>query len=304
MEENKTVETPATEQAPEPVSKMSRIEALTVGLEAATDKQQEEPAKPSRKEEPAPQQEKPKYEPPPELTAEERDIFLKSSPEQQATTLRLFKGYQERRAQLNRDLNENGWVKKLAEDVVPFLKATGEKLTPQEALAAALRLRKELEDGDPIENAARYLKRKGYEAPPELLKLKEGSAKNEDPKLLELQKTVDALKLERENEVLKVQVGEFLSDWEKFATQTNAAKQPRFPDVDNSEAGAKLAAKIGSLTNGKTEVSKQFIESVKERLPNAGRVELLTEAYKFYGGRVDDSGPVQKVATNNHLQLS
>lgn len=295
----------APEKTEEP-AKLSRRDALEVAIDAAKSAEpKKQPSRPVKKKEVVitERKETPKYEAPSEFTQEEKEFFSKSTPEQQATSLRLFKGHQDRRAQLGRELQEHSWVKKLADDVVPFLKSTGEKMTPQEALTAALKLRKELEEGNPVENAMRYLKRKGIEVPEGLAKL--AKADEEDPKFSLLQKEIESLKLERQTENLQREAHGFLADWETFQTQENAAKLPRFPDVNNSESGQKLAGEIGSLVGGKTEISKQFIAKVAERLPKAGRVELFTEAYRFLGGRIDDSKAIEtKAATQNHLQRS
>ena len=121
-----------------------------------------------------------------------------------------------------------------------------------------------------------------------------------------MRKEFDELKLERQKETLQREAQGFLSDWGVFSEQKNAAGGSKFPDVmTDSETGRKLAADIGSLVGGRTEVSKQFIAKVRERLPNAGTVELFTQAYRFLGGRVDESpAPVSKAATQNHLQRS
>lgn len=304
-------QTPAEEKVLEP-GKLSRKDALEVGYEAAKSVEPKErnTPKPVKKKEVeiAQIQDKPKHEAPSEYTPEEREWFSKATPEQQATSLRLFESAQRRRADLNREkreLDENGWVKDLVKDINPFLQATGEKLKPHEALTAALRLRQELETGDPVQNAIRLLERKGIEIPEALTKMAEGDKVPEDAKYKELRAELDSIKKEKETEKLQNEATSFLSDWEVFQNQTNAAKAPMFPDVNNSEAGHKMAADIGSLVGGRTEVSKQFIAKVRERLPNAGRVELFTQAYRFLGGRVDESqAPITNVAKTTHIQRS
>lgn len=295
----------------EATPKLSRRDALDVAIKASA-----ESPKPPKKREviinketkesaPIPEPSKPKYEPPSEYSAEEKEHFLSLTPEMQAKDLRLYKGVMQRKAELARELQENGWVKDLVKDVNPFLQSLGEKLRPHEAVAAAIKLRNELENGDPIQNSINYLKRKGVEVPRELLALADGGAENkENSDIASLRKEIESLKVERDQEKIKMEAHSFLSDFDTFAGQKNDAGGSLFPDVNNSEKGLKLAEKIGSLVGGKTEVSKQFIAMVKDRNPSIDRIELFKEAYRFFGGRVDDSKAPNKAATQNHIQRS
>lgn len=300
------VEATPTEKVEEP-GKLSRRDALEVAMAAkeTETKEPRESTRPVKRKEVVINEAKEaqKYEAPSEYNAEEREIFAKSTPEQQATSLRLFKSFQDRRTQLSKDLQENAWVKKLAEDVTPFLKSTGEKMTPHEALTAALKLRQELEDGNPVENAMRYLKRKGIEVPEGLANLAK-TGDTEDPKYIELRKELDSIKLEKEKETIQREAHGFLSDWENFQGQTNAAKSPRFPDINNSESGQKLAGEIGTLVGGKTDLSRQFITKVLDRNPKANRIDLFTEAYRWLGGKIDDTAAPKAATTQQHINRS
>jgi hypothetical protein len=306
--EVKQESTPTSEAVIEP-GKLSRRDAIDVGIQANKEPSNRPPRKREiviAKDEPKQEVQKPRYEAPAEYNQEEREHFLSLTPEMQAKDLRLFKGHQDRRAKLNQDLQESGWVKDLAKDVNPFLQSVGEKLRPHEALTAALKLRHELETGDPVQNAINLLRRKGKEIPQALLDMAAGETpKESNPEFSELRKEVETLKLERQKESLKQEASQFLAAFETFQGQTNGANLSKFPDVNNSEAGVRLASELGSLVGGRTEISKQFIAKVRERLPSAGHVELFEQAYKFLGGRVDDSlAPVSKVAQQNHLQRS
>src|SRR5690606_9927362 len=75
----------------------------------------------------------------------------------------------------------------------------------------------------------------------------------------------------------------------------NKAGGTRFPDVKNDEEGTRLAANIGSLVR-----QPEFQAAVRARIPGASLREFVVEAYRWYGGRVDESEGAKSQV--NHLE--
>ena len=247
--------------------------------------------------------EQPRFQAPGEWTPEERADFESSTPKQQEATLRLYKGRVNKLEEIKREAADLQWAKDLAKEVEPYLKAVGGKKKAHEALIDALKMRREFDEGDPKQAARDYLNAKGIPIPKELLEDAD-SSKISDEKIIPLQKDLDAVKLRLAQEDHAKVTSVLSQAWQGFERAKNAAGTPKFPDVNNTESGIKLSSTIGSLVRGDTDLSKQFIASVRNRIPDADFHVLLSEAYRFSGGRVDDSEAPKTQSTQKHIAKS
>lgn len=300
--ENKEVQ---SETKTEETKGLSLRDALEVANEAIKAPQTTEPEKTEtvKEEVKAPVKEVPKFSAPGEWTPEERADFEATTPKQQEATLRLYNARKVKLEEIKREAADLEWAKELAKEVEPYLKAVGGKKKAHEALIDALKMRREFDEGDPREAAVAYLKAKGIPVPKEL---EEGipESKVDNEKITTLQKSHDELKLrlDREDQAKFSQaIGQ---EWQTFERSKNAAGTPKFPDVNNTESGIRMSSNIGSLVNGVTDLSKQFIASVKSRIPDVTMQVLLSEAYKYFGGKVDDSEAPKTQSTQKHIAKS
>lgn len=281
---------------------LSRRDALGVALEELKSKESKTEVK---EEQPAPQKEEkpeaPKFEPPAEWTKEEKEDFLASSPRQQEASLRLHKSRQGALEQIRRESADLEWSRDLAKRVEGYLKARGVKGDPVSAVIDALDTVNELNE-KPIDGAARVLKLKGYEPPPQLLEL--GKKPDSNPQIEALQNELNAVKSKLASEEATRFKNVLAESWQDFTSTKNAAGLAKFPDVLDGETGTALARNIGSLVDGVTEFSKQFIENTAKRIPGLTLPRLIEEAYRFYGGRVDDSPASRTQDTQKHIARS
>ena len=305
MENEKEEVKEVTEEAAKPEG-LSLRDALEVAVIASKDKEEvkveapTEEAKPVEKEV---SQEK-TFDPPAEWSAEEKEDFKASSPKSQEAALRLHRGRQGKLEEIKREAADLQWAKDLAKEVEPYIKSVGGKKKTHEALIDALKMRREFDEGDPRASAAAYLKAKGIEIPKELL---EGREKESiaDEKIAPLQNQVNALTMRIAQEDQARTAAVLNQAWGQFEQEKNAAGAPRFPDIaTNSESGLRLASYIGSLVSGQTDLSKQFIANAKGRIPDLSYQGLLTEAYRFAGGKVDDSEATKTQDTQKHIARS
>lgn len=291
-QENNTVDKPNIEKG------LSRRDAIGVALEELGATKEEAPTPPPAVEAPP---SLPKYEPPAEYTKEEREDFLQSSPKQQEAALRLHKSRHSTLENIKREKAELQWVKDLVGHVDPYLKARGYKDDPKQAIIDALEMRREIEE-KPIQSTAQILKLKGYQPPKELLDL--DAKVEEDPEKISLQKRLQAVESKLANEELSKMTSVLTDSWNEFVGTKNAAGEPRFPDVLKEDAGPELARNIGSLIDGVSPLSRQFIASVEKRVPNLTIPKLVEEAYRFLGGSINDSSAPRTQSTQRHLVQS
>lgn len=233
----------------------------------------------------------PALQPPAEWSAEEKADFAASSRKAQEAALRLHHSRMGILEDIKRAKAENASLKELADSMGPYLRAVGVDQPSEVALKKALKMWREFEDGDPRAAAAAYLRAKKVAVPKELEAAAEGdgSAKVPDSQISALQTEVNNLKQEREQEKRSATAAVLQQEWGTFESSKNGAGASKYPDINNTDAGLKLSRNIGSLVCGTTELSKQFIANVKDRIPDLTYGKLLEEAYRYLGGRVDDS---------------
>lgn len=244
-------------------------------------------------------------QPPAEWDKESKEDFLQSSPKSQEAALRL---HQRRQAtleeikrgkeELRKEAEENAWAKDVVKEITPFLKTRGDKEPTHAQVIKALKVVNEV-DANTRVAVADILRAKGIPVPAELL---EGEEKNiADAKIIPLQNDLNAIKMELAQERLSKQRDSLSYVWQNFESEKNAAGRLKFPDVDNTEAGLKLASSIGSLVSGQTALSNQFIANVRSRIPGADYHRVIVEAYRYLGGRVDDSLPTKTQSSKQHI---
>jgi len=243
-----------------------------------------------------------KYEPPAEWRQDEKEDFLASSPKQQEAALRLHSSRQSKLEEIKRESAELQWAKDLVKEVTPYLKTIGEKKSPHEALVMALKMHREFETApDPKAAAAAYLKAKGVEVPADFVAKKDSSIEEALSPLHEKIQTLES-KIAEED---RAKFGAVLNQaWQSFSEAKNAAGTPRYPDADDSESGLRLASNIGSLVGGVTEVSKQFIANARARIPDLTYPRLIEEAYRFCGGKVDETQAPTRTQDAQHIARS
>lgn len=243
-------------------------------------------------------QELPPLEPPAEFTRDEQDDFRQLSRKQQEAQLRLHKSRMSRLGEIKTATEEYKFVKDLARQIEPYVKARGHKETAEIAMQKAVALYLETVN-NPKASAAAILRAKGLPVPRELI-----DEESRDPvqeKLAPLEQKIQTLESKLAQEEHQKAATVLNSVWDSFEQAKNAAGTLRFPDA-SGPSGFELASKIGSLVSGQTPLSQQFIETVRSRNPNANIETLLTEAYRFYGGRVDDSAaPPNTLTPQKHL---
>lgn len=244
-------------------------------------------------------------EAPSEWTKEEKEDFKASSRGSQEAALRIHKSRSSKLEEIKTAKRELETYQKLAQDVEPFIKAMGMKESSPVAIQKALQMWKDFEHAEnPYTAAASYLKAKGKEVPKEWfseIKAEKESIKEEiNPLRLQVEQINNRLAQE---DVAKHR--QFLSsEWQVFELEKNAAGSARYPDLNNTESGLRLAGNIGSLVSGESAVSQQFIATVKERIPNPTMQDLIREAYRFNGGKVDESEAARTQTTQSHLTKS
>lgn len=270
-----------------------KTEKREVIRRSPADIQREEPSK-----EVAP---KPSLQPPSEWSKEEKEDFLASSPKQQEAALRLHNKRQAKLAEIKAESSELQWAKDLVKEITPFIKTRAGKEPTHAQVINALKMVNEI-DADAKGSVAAILKAKGLEVPKELLS---NGADATDEKITPLQKELTEIKnklAQRE----QAEMGAVMHQhWQAFESEKNAAGTARYPDINNTESGLRLASSIGSLVRGDTDLSKQFIANVKARIPDLTYPKLFAEAYKWYGGKVDDSAETPRTqATQKEIVRS
>lgn len=249
-------------------------------------------------------QQQPALDPPAEWSKDEKEAFKESSRRQQEAALRLHNSRQKSVSDIRSRQERLQYLEDLEKSVTPFIKALGTKEAPHIAIQKATQMWHDLENAkDPRVKAAEYLQAKGIEVPEGLLTGNE--TQNElDKKLTAIQSELESVKSRQAQEDRTRAEQFFGSVWQNFSSTKNAAGQPKFPDAGDTPEGMKLAGNIGSLINNETALSKQFIASAQSRIPNLTWEKLYEEAYKFSGGKVDDSPAPRTTSQKQHIAIS
>lgn len=293
---------------------LSRRDALEVAMELHNlkekgEKPKEEVAAPAKVEsKQTPQAEEPKkLKAPAQWTKEEQADFEALTPKQQEAHMRLYNSAMNKFSELRQKGDEVKWATDLAKELTPFLKSRGDK-NPVQSISAALKFTNQFGGPDATEAdkracVAAYLRANGMEVPKDFVA--EGDTTKVDEKISPLQKDVNDIKQELSQRKASESAAVMHQVWTTFEATKNAAGTARYPDINETETGLKLSSYIGNLVRGDTELSKQFIASVTARIPNLTPHQLLEEAYKFGGGRIDDTQSTARAQDpQKHLQQS
>lgn len=197
-----------------------------------------------------------------------------------------------RTQEVTRLQNEHRDLRKLAEVVHPYLEAAGQRgkdpyRAIQEAVSAINEIRK-----DPRAGISELLRL--HKLTPDDLKEKSAGQTATEAS------TALTSRLERvEHEITRREHQEvanaFGTVFDQLGAATNKAGGKLFPDINESEAGIALAGRIGS-----TVWDKNFQQAVRERIPDATFGDFVIEAYRWHGGRVDQSAGVS--SPQEHIQ--
>lgn len=278
-------------------------DAIEVSLIAHEAPDKQEPA-PIAKVEPAKVEPEVKpLDPPAEYTGAAKTAFQKAPREVQEDIIRLHRSQSDRLGEIKRESAELQWAKDIVKEITPFLKTRGDKEPTHAQIIKALKVVNEI-DGAPKKAVAEILKAKGLEVPKELLE-EEKTATDISAQLSPLQARLNALESERAQEIATrtQEIGNRM--WQSFEASKNAAGKPKYADIQgNSESALRLSRSIGTLVWDDSPLARQFIASVKNRIPNATAEQLLHEAYVFSGGKVDDSEAPKSHSANNHIARS
>lgn len=293
-----------TPTAPEP-EKGSLRESLERAMESV---KSEEP-EPVKKAEPAPvKQEPPPLQPPAEYDKEEQEDFRQSSRKAQEAALRLHKSRMRTLDELKERSRSVSHIEKLAQEIEPYVRATGMKEPATVAMQKAIAMYNQFNVDDPAKARAaarEYLRAKGIDPRAIIEDDSQNQAAAIPPELASTLRDVDVIKSRLAEEDRKRATDSLSSAWMGFESIKNAAGKPKYPDLGDTESGLRLASSIGSLVSGVTDLSKQFIANAQSRIPGLTYDRLLEEAYRFHGGKVDDSAaPTRTQSTQSHLTNS
>lgn len=245
------------------------------------------------KQEAAPEpQVEPEIEPPNGFTAEEKAAW------KQGNVKAIQKGFQrlalERERVVSQAQNEGGTYRKLAETVAPYIEAAGMKgKDPATAITEALAVVNAI-NKNPQQALAAIAQLKGVTlgAAPQNGQQQNGPdlTQHLTPLQTQLNTVTEYIKTSQQRDV----AASFSQVFDSMMNEKNKAGTTRFPDVKTDEEGTRLASNIGSLVR-----SPDFQAAVRSRIHGAGLRELVVEAYKWYGGRIDDSEATKSQV--NHL---
>lgn len=310
---SEALEPAATTQESEKVEEVKGLsprDALEVAIAATSKTEQDnKPTREPRKaivrddkklevKEPKPTQ--PALEAPAEYSRDEREDFNALNRKQQEAALRLHRSRMSTIEQIKRESAELQWSRDLAKQVEPFLKVRGDKEPTHQQLLKALKVINEIDD-NPKAALAQIMQAKGMTVPRELLEQDVTAPKYVEEKITPLQSRLEALERKVVEEEHQKVGAVYVNAFNTFSSQQNAGGAPKYPDINSTESGLRLSSQIGSLVGGQSDLSKQFIASVTSRIPDASLETLYAEAYKFYGGKVDDSGTARSQTPQNHI---
>ena len=301
QERDTDVSTNVEETTPEPSKPLSTDEDRRQALEQAivSTRQVEAAEKaPVREADPEPQVEKkpepqqlPPLQAPSEFSNDEKEDFYASSRKSQEAQLRLHRG---RTQAFSREF---GSTKKLTDNVRSYLDVMGKRgLSPEEAIQKAVSLYHEF-DEKPEEALREFAKAKKVD----LAKLLEERAEASPAQAQNLagQERIDRLESWIEQETRSRQAHSLGQVWSRMEGSLNAAGSKRFPDLNDTESGITLASKIGTLIR-----NPEFQRAVQERIPGATIDHVVVEAYRWHGGRVDDSETASRSQSSQSQQIA
>lgn len=313
-ESQSQLETPEEEtQQPEEESKgLSARDALEVAFEAHKEDDSDD-ADDDLVVEDTPEEDEPEpIEPPSEWEKAEKEEFAKLPRAAQEATLNLHRkrvkaqeGIKAEKEAVTRERQELEAYKQLADQSAPFIKAMGIKDPPAVAINKSLTLWADMLK-DPDGTYLKIKKAQGQDVPQEVLKHLRQGEQQLNPEVESLREQVNSLTMKETQRETEQKSRQLVDQWSIFEGTQNAAGKPRFPDIqnDSGESGLELSSKIGSLVGGRTALSKEFITNAQARFPGLTYPQLFEMAYRYYGGRVDDSQQEQPRSQDSQAHLA
>lgn len=234
---------------------------------------------------------------PGEWTKEEQEDFRSLSRKQQEATIRVYQSRVNKMSELHKKLEEVKWADDFAKEMSVFLQSRGDR-NPRETMINALKFANQFGGPDADEAttrrcAAEYLRAKGVTVPKEL-EIGDGDGTT-NPEITPLQKQIVELQGRLDAQESAAINSAKMQVWQTFASSKNGAGAPKYSDINDTESGKALARLIGTLVTGRTELSRQFINSVQSRIPNLTPIALYEEAYKYGGGRIDNTESTARI---------
>jgi len=251
--------------------------------------------------------------PPGELTAEEKAEFAELPRKQQEAIIRRHNGFRSKsdeirreREQFAREREEFKHIQDMAKEAATFFKARGETEPTHAQLIRALKVVNSI-DANTKEAVAEILQAKGIEVPEGFL---DGKTLPNPAieKISSVQSDLEEIKAWKAQRTQEDRLHHNLQTWGTFTSIKNAAGGLKYPDiVGDDEAVIERSARIGQLVGnyGETEISKAFLTLVKSRIPNPSALDLVDQAYRHLGYRIDEStqAPSQE-DPRKHIQRS
>lgn len=253
-------------------------------------------------------------QPPSEYSPEEKADFLASPRKAQEAALRLDRSRKARIEEIKTAAREYDAKKKEHEDIsdlaralTPYIKAIGSKMPTEVAMKKAIELWHSVESSnDPRGVLAQILERKGIKPPDDWKESTSKGSASSDDKNSPLQERLTRVEGELEKEKLGKLAATMRSAYVTLAQEKNGAGQLRYPDFSDPEKQGELGKAIGSLVHGRSELSKDFIARTAARIPDLTLERLMLEAYRYCGGRIDDTAeaPSRTQNTQQHIEKS
>jgi hypothetical protein len=246
----------------------------------------------------------PPLQAPAEWNKEEKEDFAQLSRKSQEAALRVHNGRGAKLEEIKREAAELQWAKDLVKQAETFYRAKGETVPSAKDFINAFQVVNNLRGAESPKTIAAVLQAQGLPIPPELQAAV--NAESEGDKKTPVHPEVEALKQEvarlsqksaQEEQAKTVSV--LTHTWQEFEQTRNPAGGPKYADiVGNDESALKLQSLMGSLVAGNHTDSVGFAAYVKARIPETERTHsrVYEEAYKWFGGKVDES-PAPKTQT-------
>jgi hypothetical protein len=264
-------------------------------LDSALEKALSGDSEPEAEEKPVEEEKEPEPEQqaPAEWSKEEREYFKTLDRRGRDIHLRLQQSrnadYRRRTSEYDKNVNhlktEYGSLRQMADVVKPFIESAGMNgKDPYKALTEAVAVVKTI-NTNPREAIAAILKLKGLR--PEDLTGPAPASEQLHEHVAPLQAEVNSLK-QKIAAGERAQTGAYLGQvYDTVTREQNSAGATRFPDLNDTPQGIDLAQRVGRCIR-----SQDFQEAVRARNPNANIRDLIVEAYRWNGGRIDDTPTV------------
>ncbi len=260
---------------------LADIEAKESGQKETLDKVLDKPEPKTSKVAPDPVAPEEIIEAPTEFNAQEKEAWAKG--DRKSIRQAWDRVNQGRLSHVTRLENEHRSTRELVQSLNPYIEAAGyEGKTPQQAVMEALAFVNAFRK-DPA-SAIREVSQMTGLTQEQIWNAQTQAAQQENSQIVALQNRLAETESFVAQENLNRTAQQFGAAMNDLTAEMNNAGTQRYPDLQETEAGMRLAHDIGSLIR-----SEQFVQTVRNRIPGASYKDLFAAAYKTLGGRVDDS---------------